>query len=186
MNLNNGTATYAKKSLKEYLKKYLNRHAKANRLALSMLFFSSVSMASIETGEQAPRIVATDVSGIAVDTAQYLGKKPVYVLFFEQYVPNGLDKALQLHERYKNEVEFISLTPAMNNTVGVTQWVKESHKINFPVIFDEYNAEFRQFQAWQQPTQILIDSKGKVQFYSQNDQADIEAAIKALLKKEKK
>ncbi|WDE10802.1 peroxiredoxin family protein [Thalassomonas haliotis] len=148
--------------------------------AFTFSLAAAVSAGELEVGSQAPVLLSESIKGEPISSDRILRHKALYLLFFDPYRPRGISRSLALYQQYKQQVEFIALAPAMNSTFATVSKAAQALGINYPVIFDDNHQVSRLFNAWHQPTQILIGKDGKVKFYSQSSAADIQQAMAEL------
>ncbi|GLX79923.1 hypothetical protein tinsulaeT_32630 [Thalassotalea insulae] len=141
----------------------------------------SIESRALTIDTKAPLLNTKAINGTELNSTKLLTTKPIYLVFFDPYNAQILKQSQLLFKKYSKSMTFIALAPGINNNTGITQWAASDKGVEFPVVFDKDNKIFRAFDAWDQPTQILIGQGGKVKFYSQSPSADVQPAIESLL-----
>lgn len=112
----------------------------------------------------APVLNFIDIENNTINGPHLLKTKPMYLFFFNPYDPTGIAEVNQAFVTYKDKIEFVGVTPAMNLNVPWLKAYVEDYGIQYSVVFDHDNQLFRQFDAWQHPKHILVDKKGLIHY----------------------
>ncbi len=86
----------------------------------------------------------------------------------------------ELHKKVGNRIEFIGINVSINERIeGVRQYI-DSHRINFPNIFDKDKKIINAFGVMGTPTHIVIDRKGIIRYRGAEPAKDIEEHMQDL------
>lgn len=118
-------------------------------------------------GEKAPVVATTDLEGQRVDLATWIGKRPVLLEFWATWCESC--KALKpmvdsAYSRFHDQVEFIGVDVAFNETVpGIRDWLAE-HRPGFRVLYDSASSAVRAYDVQATSTVFIIGQDGRVAY----------------------
>jgi thiol-disulfide isomerase/thioredoxin len=122
-----------------------------------------------------------DLEGNAVDLGDYVGAgKPVLVEFWATWCPNckALEPQLRAaHEEYGDEVEFLIIAVAVNQSLRRVRQHTEENEMPGRVLWDGDGKAVRAFSAPATSYIALLDAEGKVVYTGLGKDQDIEAAL---------
>src|SRR5256885_16748621 len=104
----------------------------------------------IAVGATAPAVTVQDLDGKPVSLAQYVGKKPVLVEFWATWCPICkalLPKVEAARRRYGNQVEFLVVAVAVNESQSSVRRHLSQNPMPFTFLWDADGAAVRAFQA---------------------------------------
>jgi thiol-disulfide isomerase/thioredoxin len=134
----------------------------------------------IALGAKPPAVTIQDLDGRPVDLGQVTGKKPVLVEFWATWCPLCqalLPKLEAAHARYGNQVEFIAIAVAINQTQASVQRHLSRHPIPFRFLWDTNGNAVRAFQAPSTSYVVVLDASGNVVYTGIGEEQDIEAVL---------
>lgn len=140
----------------------------------------------IALGSTPKAVTIEDLGGQPVDLGQIIGKKAVVVEFWATWCP--LCRALEpqmaaARERYGGRVEFIAVAVAVNQSKSSIKRHLERHPIPFRVLWDTNGNAVRAFQAPSTSYVVALDASGTVRYTGAGEDQDIEAAVRAALRR---
>ena len=118
-------------------------------------------------GEKAPVVATTDLDGQRVDLGTWIGHRPVLLEFWATWCESC--KALKpmvdsAYARFHDQVEFIGVDVAFNETVpGVRSWLAE-HRPGFRVLYDSAATAIRAYDVQATSTVFIIGADGRVTY----------------------
>ena len=135
-------------------------------------------------GDRAPIVRTTDLDGRTVDLGEWIGKGPVLIEFWatwcgpcQELMPT-VDSA---HARFGDQVTFLGINVAMNETVpGVRGWVAR-HQPGFQVLYDSAATAIRAYDIQATSTVIIIGTDGRVAYTGVGAAQDLSRALARLL-----
>ena len=133
-------------------------------LILAMLFSVS-SLYAIQPGQIAPDFTAQTLSGKKVSIEQFKGKKVVWLTFWATWCPyctKEIPALKDLHKKYGDKVEILAVNIGVNDSVEKAEDYKFEHDLPYDIIYS--NQITRQYGIRGTPTQVVIDSKGRVAY----------------------
>ncbi len=151
----------------------------------SLMALQSVSAAGqdrigIPLGETPAIVEIEDLEGQPVDLGQFIGKKPVLAEFWalwcelcEQLMP----RMLAAHSKYGDQVEFLAVSVAINQTPRRIKRHLEKHPVPYRVLWDENGRATRAFQAPTTSYIVVLDETGRVTYTGTGADQDIEGAV---------
>ena len=163
----------------------------SRKLAASMLVFAAASAASaqeaqigIAVGERAPAVTIEDLDGNPFDLGAFIGGKPALLEFWATWCAlcTALEPRMQAaHARYGEEVEFLIVAVAVNQTQRRVRRHLESHELPGRVLWDKDGRAVRAFMAPSTSYIVVLDAAGQVAYTGLGEDQDIEAAIESVL-----
>lgn len=135
---------------------------------LSVYYVGKSVSNNAETGTVAPYITTTDIRTNALFALTAQKGKYVLIDFWGSWcVPciNLIPEVRELHEKYKNEIQFVSVAyDRLEDTAKVQKLISEN-KMNWVQLLDNRNLKMgivNQYKVNEFPTSILIAPSGKV------------------------
>jgi len=133
-----------------------------------LAFLLTTPVFAQEVGEQSP-----DFSAITLDNQpvwlfkDYVGKKPVMLVFWATWCPNCLKeipkiKALVRH--FGNRFPLFAINIGIEDSLEKTRAFRKKQSINYPIIFDEGSYITSAYRVWGTPTLIMVGANGDI-FY---------------------
>ncbi|GBD31656.1 Thiol-disulfide oxidoreductase ResA [bacterium HR33] len=166
--------------------------ADMRRLALSLIASCSVALQGaaaqdigLPIGSTPEAVEIEDLDGNPVNLAQYVGRKPVLIEFWATWCPLCaalFPKLEQAHHRYGDQVEFLVIAVAVNQSKASIKRHLERHPMPFVVLWDTQGRAVRAFKAPTTSYIVALDASGKVTYTGSGEDQDIEAAVKSALK----
>jgi len=151
-------------------------------LALTVvLFFSmSQSVAGNKVGDKAPDFSTTTLDGKEVDLSNYLGKKPVYLVFWATWCPNCLKEIPEinaLHTKFGDRLAVLAINVGINDSADKAREYQKKHDMKYSVIFDDGSTISSAYGIVGTPTQLLVGTDGIIRYRGAKTPAitDIEA-----------
>src|SRR5260370_36320916 len=132
-------------------------------------------------GTARPATTMEDLSGVAVDLARWVGKKPVLLEFWGTWCPvwaELLPNMKAVHAQYGDRVDFVVVAVAVNQSRASVKRHLESHDLPFTFLWDTNGNATRAFQAPATSFVVVLDAKGKVAYTGVGADQDLEAALR--------
>lgn len=137
-------------------------------LTLALLLLLPVSALALNQGDKLPSFTGQDMDGKTIDSATFIGKKPVMLIFWASWCPNctrEVPKVNALRKKYSSQgMEFIGINVGHNDSEGKARRFMDKTGITYPVIFDNKGTISRQYGVQGVPTILIADKKGIVVF----------------------
>jgi len=121
-----------------------------------------------------------DLDGRPVPLGRYVGTKPLVVEFWATWCPvcaELLPRMADAHRRFGEQVEFIAIAVAVNQTQRSIRRHLERHPLPFPVLWDEGGRAVRAFMAPTTSYVVALDRDGRVVYTGTGENQDIVAAV---------
>ena len=119
-------------------------------------------------GAEAPDFTLQSMDGKEVKLSDYKGKK-VYLKFWASWCGpcrKSMPELMELAAKTDRDFEILSvIAPGLQGEKTVDQfpkWYQEQGYKDIPVLYDTEGATFQAYQIRSIPTEILIDSQGKI------------------------
>ena len=119
-------------------------------------------------GAEAPDFTLQSMDGKEVKLSDYKGKK-VYLKFWASWCGpcrKSMPELMELAAKTDRDFEILSIiAPGLQGEKSVDQfpkWYQEQGYKDIPVLYDSEGATFQAYQIRSIPTEILIDSQGKI------------------------
>jgi len=135
----------------------------------------------IAVGMTPPATTIEDLNGAPVDLSRWVGKKPVLLEFWATWCPicaELLPKMKAVHARYGDQVDFVVVAVAVNESRASVKRHLESHDLPFTFLWDSGGNATRAFQAPATSFVVVLDGKGKVAYTGVGADQDLEAALR--------
>ncbi len=159
-------------------------------LLAAMLFVATSARSAhaqeigLPLGEKPQAVAIEDLDGNAVDLGEYIGGKPLLVEFWATWCPlcKALEPRLQAaHAMYGEQVEFLVVAVAVNQSQRRVRRHVESHEMPGRVLWDTDGRAVRAFKAPSTSYIVILDAEGKVAYTGLGEDQDIEAALEQAL-----
>jgi len=137
-------------------------------LFTTALFIStSQAIAASKIGDKSPDFSATTLEGKEVSLGNYLGKKPVYLIFWATWCPNCLKEIPginALHKKFGDRLAILAINVGINDSADAAREYQKKHNMQYPVVFDDGNTISSSYGIVGTPTQILIGTDGVIRY----------------------
>ena len=122
----------------------------------------------VSVGKEAPDFTLQSMDGKEVKLSDYKGKK-VYLKFWASWCGpcrKSMPELMELAAKTDRDFEILSvIAPGLQGEKTIDQfpkWYQEQGYKDIPVLYDTEGATFQAYQIRSIPTEILIDSQGKI------------------------
>ena len=139
----------------------------------------------LPVGTKAPAVTIEDLNGQPVELTRVAGSKPVLVEFWATWCPVCaalLPKIQAAHARYHDQVDFVVVAVAVNESRSTVQRHLAQHPLPFQFLWDTNGNAVRAFQAPATSYIVVMDATGKIAYTGLGEDQDIEAAIRRVVK----
>ena len=146
------------------------------------------TVSQIAVGQEAPDFTLKSMNGKTVKLSDYKGKK-VYLKFWASWCGSckkSMPELIELAGKKDRDFEILSvIAPGIQGEKSETdfpKWYEQQGYKDVPVLYDSQASTFQAYQIRSIPTEILIDSQGKIgkiQFGAISNE-DAEAAFKEM------
>lgn len=135
-------------------------------------------------GMKAPVVTTTDLDGARVDLGTWIGKRPVLLEFWATWCESCaalkpmMDSA---YAKYHDQVEFIGVDVALNETVpGIRAWLAE-HRPGFRVLYDSASAAVGAYEVQATSTVYILGPDGRVAYAGVGGSQDLMVPLARLV-----
>lgn len=152
----------------------------AGLLLLVPVLLHAQDIIGIPVGETPPAVTLENLNGDSVGLSQWIGKKPVIIEFWATWCPICaalLPRMEAAQKKYGNQVEFLVVAVAVNQSKNTVRRHLEEHPMPFTFLWDGNGSAVRAFQAPSTSYVAVLDSKGKVVYTGVGEDQDIDAAL---------
>ncbi len=139
----------------------------------------------VSVGSTAPIVSVADLDGRVVNFASFVGKKPVFLEFWATWCPvceGMLPRVHAAQARFGNQVTFIGVNVAVNQTRDRVRRYMAQHPLPFQVVYDEDGVSTRAYDAPQTSYIVIIDRTGKVAYTGVGSEQKFEEALARVAK----
>lgn len=149
-------------------------------LVLGATDLSAQSQIGLPLGAKPELPTIEDLDGAPVDLRAFLEPKPVLIEFWATWCPLCealLPQMAEASERYGDEVQFVAIAVAVNQTQRSIRRHLEKHPLPFPVLWDTRGRAVRAFMVPTTSYIVVLDANGRVAYTGTGDDQDIIAAV---------
>ncbi len=146
---------------------------------------TSQALATSKVGDRAPDFSATTLDGKRVSLSDYLGKKPVYLVFWATWCPNCLKEIPEINAlktKFNDRLAILAINVGINDSADAARKYQQEHHMQYPVVFDDGSVISSAYGVVGTPTQLLIGTDGIIRYRGSKTPAgaDIETHWKKL------
>lgn len=137
----------------------------------------------IAIGAKAPVVTVRDLDGKAVDLAQYIGKKPIFLEFWATWCElceELLPRVRAAKEAYGDQVEFFGVNVTVNQSRDRVRRYLEKNQPPFRTLYDEEGASTRAYQAPATSYVVIVDRSGKIAYTGSGGTQDFDGVLRRL------
>ncbi len=138
----------------------------------------------IPVGSTPPAVEIEDLDGNTVSLDRWSGRRPVLLEFWATWCPvcaklqPEIDAA---HERFGDQVEFVVVGVAVNQTKRSVRRHLERHSLTFTVLWDTKGRATRAFKAPTTSYVVILDADGTVAYTGVGADQDLQGALARML-----
>ena len=149
-----------------------------------LVLFASTSFSAIRVGEQLPVFTGTDLNGQPLDLKQYVGEKPMMMVFWTSWCGDCPEKLAAINElvrRYgKEDIQFVGVNVGMNDTVEDAKAFIKENKMTYPNVFDKTGELSEKYQLNKVFALILVSKDGTMMMRL-NNIPDMDSSVLEML-----
>ena len=134
----------------------------------------------LPVGSTPPPVTIEALDGTPVELSQWVGRRPVVVEFWATWCPvcaKLFPRMEAAHDRYGDDVEFLVIAVAVNQSKRSIQRHLERHPMPFRVLWDTDGRATRAFEAPTTSYLVVLDASGKVVYTGAGEDQDVVAAV---------
>jgi len=139
---------------------------KVHLMAIALLMVSpSATAASV--GDMAPDFEVTAQDGSVFRLSEFLGRKPVYVVFWNTWCPYCIKKTpryQKLQEQFGDKIEIIAINTTWSDSPAGMRSFVEHHQIQYSTAFDAGELITDQYRVLKVPTEFIVDINGIIRY----------------------
>jgi thiol-disulfide isomerase/thioredoxin len=144
----------------------------------------AVGQVGIPLGSSPEPVVIEDLDGNPVDLAQFFGHKPVLLEFWATWCEQCLGllpEMIRAYEQFGDEVEFLAVSVAVNQTKRSIERHLNRHPIPFTVLWDTRGRATRALLAPTTSYVAILNADGEVVYTGVGPDQEIVAALEKLV-----
>ncbi len=149
-----------------------------------VLFASASSFSAIRVGEQLPVFSGTDLDGQPIDLNNYVGEKPMMMVFWTSWCDDCPEKLAAINDmvrKYgKDEIQFVGINVGMNDTEKDAKDFIKKNKMTYPNVFDKTGELSEKYQLNKVFALILVSKDGTMMMRL-NNIPDMDASVLEML-----
>ncbi|MBM7071847.1 TlpA family protein disulfide reductase [Shewanella sp. 202IG2-18] len=137
-------------------------------LSLCLLLTPMLATAqqSLSVGDKAPNFTIKRLNGTQFHLADYQGKKPVYLIFWNTWCGYCIQKVPTINElarTYGQALEILAVNTSWSDDKELIRAFQQQHQTDYPMAFDDNATITDLFDVWGSPTEFIIDINGRIQ-----------------------
>jgi peroxiredoxin len=137
----------------------------------------------LAVGSRAPAVVVHDLDGKSVDLGQFIGKKPVFLVFWATWCERCEElrpRVRAARAEFGDRVEFFGVNVAVNQSPDrVKRWVEDNNP-PFTTLYDDQGTGTRAYAAPTTSYVVVVDRTGKVVYTGTGGTQDISAVLRTV------
>jgi peroxiredoxin len=118
-------------------------------------------------GDLAPGFEIVTQDGAEFRLADYRGRKPVYVIFWNtwcSYCIKKIPRYQKLQEQFGDKIQIIAINTTWSDSPQEMRSFKEQHDISYLTAFDDGELVTDQYQVFKVPTEFIVDINGIIRY----------------------
>jgi peroxiredoxin len=157
--------------------------SKASVIAVLLFQAAMLNMAhakSVNVGDIAPDFTIMTTDNKVFKLAAYIGKKPIYLIFWNTWCPYCVKKMPHYQETYifhGEEIALLAINTAKNDDHDKISAFIERHQLELPIAYDFGSKISQRYGVIGTPTAFIIDINGTIR-HRNSVPEDIESHIK--------
>ncbi len=135
-------------------------------LGLGLLAVGGPATAA-SVGELAPDFEIATQDGTVFRLSEFLGRKPVYVVFWNTWCPYCIKKTpryQKLQEQFGDKIEIIAINTTWSDSPAGMRSYVEHHQIQYSTAFDAGEFVTDQYGVLKVPTEFIVDINGIIRY----------------------
>ena len=150
-----------------------------------LALFAQNALAVAKVGESVPDFALTTLAGDAVKLSDYVGKKPVYIVFWATWCAactNEIPHVKKIQEKFGDKLAILAINIGIDDSVEKAKAYQKKHEVTYSMAFDHGNKISKSFNIKITPTQLIVGKDGKVYYrgHKAPSVADVEGNWKDL------
>lgn len=153
-------------------------------LAVALVAGRPGSLAAQGTGAAAPAVTLNDLDGAPVNLGDYLGKKPVFLLFWATWCSQceALEPQVRAaRARYGAAVEFLGVNVTVNQALARVKRHVAEHRPPYRVLWDDKGVAVRGYGVPSTSYVVLVAETGRVAYTGVGGEQDLAGAFRRLM-----
>ncbi|MFK5970505.1 MAG: TlpA disulfide reductase family protein [Candidatus Marithrix sp.] len=140
----------------------------------TVIIFLSITQVAAENqvGDKAINFTAITLDGKQISIQDdYIGKKPVLLVFWATWCPNCLSEIpdlIKFNDKFAESFPILAINIGMNDTIKTVKKYQKKHNLKYQFIFDEGGIISKYYQIIGTPTQIIIAANGNIMYRGVN------------------
>lgn len=136
-------------------------------------------------GQRAPAAALELLDGERVQLADLLGKKPVYLKFWDTWCVPCREQMPHLesaHRTYGDRIAVFAVNLGLNDPIETVREFRATHALTVPVAFDRDGSLAEGYHVSVTPQHVLVDRAGIVRYVGHGATRELDRALEALLR----
>ena len=132
-----------------------------------LLLLVGVSATAAGVGESAPGFEIATQDGSKFQLADYRGRKPVYVIFWNtwcSYCIKKFPRYQKLQEQFGDKIQIIAINTTWSDSLQKMRSFEEQYDISYLTAFDDGESVTDQYQVFKVPTEFIVDINGIIRY----------------------
>jgi len=156
-------------------------------LSVSPQVAAGQGAAGFRVGDRAPIIEVNDLEGQPHDLGQYLGHQPVLLEFWATWCELCealLPRVRQAADEFGEEVRFIGINIAVNQSPKRVRSYLEEHHPPFLTLYDNLGTSVRAFHVPTTSYVVIVDGDGIIQYVGVGGDQDLSHALRVVVREQ--
>jgi len=135
-------------------------------MAIGSLIVSAPAAAA-SVGKVAPDFEVTTQDGSVFRLSEFLGRKPVYVVFWNTWCPYCIKKTpryQKLQQQFGDKIEIIAINTTWSDSPEEMRSFEEHHRIQYSTAFDSDELITDRYRVFNVPTEFIVDVNGVIRY----------------------
>jgi len=136
-------------------------------LIVSGLLVAITPVMAADVGDIAPDIEIATQDGKVIRLAEFRGRKPVYLVFWNTWCTHCIKKTTRyrkLQEQFGDKIEIIAINTSRSDSPEEMRSFEERLNTNYSMAFDFDELITNRYQVSTVPTEFIIDTNGVIRY----------------------
>ena len=136
-------------------------------LIMTGLLFTMTPVMAADVGDVAPNIEIATQDGNVIRLAEFRGRKPVYLVFWNTWCTYCIKKTTRygkMQEQFGEKIEIIAINTSWRDSPEEMRSFEERFNTNYSMAFDFDELITDRYKVTTVPTEFIVDTNGVIRY----------------------